>query len=259
MTSLAEVEAKLRHPARLSSLAFGVGAIIAGSVIRDKAISSILIGAGVTASGITIASLFNPVNIGPLADNVQTRFERNVDSKAEGQSGTCWQNIPREEAPAEMMGATSMDEYLTGKPDITQKKYASEDCHAEQGPPGEVQTAYERTTGMALNQTGDPYVGPQYQNAVMGQGTPIADPRYSNYPNVETRDERSNGNIVGQSGTYREGQLYAHARIGSLAPPPGLAQEWMLPKMVIPLSGISQFNKIRLGQNYPGQAFGFRV
>ena len=250
MTSLAELEAKLKHPARLASLAAGIGAFIGGAITENKPLGYFLVGVGLTSSAISIVSLFNPIHLEPLqdVDGLSTRHERDVASKGIGQSGSGRTDIPRPEVPPEELAATSMDEYLTGRPE-TVRTYASDD----------VETAYQRTTGMALNQTGGPYVGEEYQDAVMSQGVDIAQGRHSTFPNVETRYQRSGGNIVGQTGSYQEGTDYGHALLGSLMPPSGSVHELPLSKKVKPLSGVDQFNKIKFGQNYPGQAIGFRV
>lgn len=260
MTSLAEISAKLKHPARQVSLSVGAGLLVGSVIVKDKAFQNFLVGAGVTMTGITLASLLNPIHISAVEDTQQTRKERDVSSKGIGQSGSCWDQMPRPEAPAEVLAATSMDEYLTGKPDKCQLNNAPDyntipDFHATQ----DVQTRYQREGGLIPGQTYGPEMSIPYQNAVLGRGINVAMPRIRQWPEVETRTQSTTGQVVGQSGTFREGQLYAHARYGNLAPPMEEAQYPLIPKNITPLSGIEQFNKVKLGQNYPGQAIGFRV
>src|SRR4030067_1944320 len=124
-------------------MAFGLGALVAGAIVRDKVVSCIFVGAGVTATGITIASLFNPLHIVPIEDTVDlvSRHERAAAGRATGQSGSGRIDIPRTLVPAAMVGATSVDEYLTGRRDTAQlRKYGTED----------EQTMYQKARGQAF-------------------------------------------------------------------------------------------------------------
>ena len=58
-----DVVNKLKEPHRLASLGFGLGAMIAGTAIRKSEFGFVLLGAGVTAVGMTVAGLFNPVDV----------------------------------------------------------------------------------------------------------------------------------------------------------------------------------------------------
>lgn len=61
--TMTDVINKLKEPHRLASLGFGLGSIIAGTVIRKSDFGFVLLGAGVTAVGMSVAGLFNPVDI----------------------------------------------------------------------------------------------------------------------------------------------------------------------------------------------------
>lgn len=85
-----DVANKLKEPHRLASLGFGLGAIIAGTAIRTSDFGYVLLGAGVTAVGMTVAGLFNPVEIAVNPAHVPETYRAETSWKYGTGEETSW-------------------------------------------------------------------------------------------------------------------------------------------------------------------------
>jgi len=64
MLDLAAIPVKLGEPKRLGSLAFGMGSLIAGVMVKKQKAKFVLFGIGLVAISMTLAGYLNPVTVG---------------------------------------------------------------------------------------------------------------------------------------------------------------------------------------------------
>lgn len=88
--AIADIINKLKEPHRLASLGFGLGSIIAGTAIRTSDFGFVLMGAGVTAVGMTLAGMFNPVHINVNPAHVPETYRAEESWKYGAGEETSW-------------------------------------------------------------------------------------------------------------------------------------------------------------------------